>query len=323
MKEIEVLKSFSTDLKSFRFKYEFNDLKVNKEYNEEYFNQIKLDLDLSEDEINKLKFLLCLVYFIEKNEILIETIKDKVDESLSQPFSTTQKYENLKTIIEECISISSDFISLQNQFGLSTVLNLDYLVLLIHRELPSLELTRSFSGLDLVQDIYKYSLKILDLKISGIDSLLKSISKDNILAFACETVSVELIALVDYFKKAHPNLINEKDINRIVKRIKERKSPPIPLKRGRPSNPIENRTIQDIWISEEYTFQDVLKVLKKERPFLDENLSFVIEINNELVWQKTPKNDFSKCIQGFLKFCKDKQLIELKSISSIKLQTIF
>ena len=326
MKEISKLKSISINCDLFRREYEFNDIKVKKEYGDDYFAELVQELKWSDDDIGILKFWCCMEFFQEKIKFLITNIENEIENNLSGPCSTTQKNEYLKNTISECITLYLDFSKLGNQFQRSKYLNLDSIEHPIFAKLPIFCSTSKFSGNALVKDMYNYAIKLLSVDFSFFTTQIRTLSKENILAFACDSVSVSITVLIDLIISSYPKYINDKDIARILKNTEKGKEPAEVRRRGRPTKQITDKTLKDIWKIEGSSYDDVLKnLLEAQIPEEESGSTFVIKEEDKYRWQKKPSGSHAKYIQGFLQFCHIKKQINLEDneISSRELQKIF
>jgi hypothetical protein len=326
MKEIDDLKKISTNCDSFRGEYEFYDLKVKKEYGDDYFAELVQELNWSEDDIEILKFWYCLIFFDEKIKLRISSIEDKIETTINQPFSTTQKNEFLKNTISDCINLSLDFTKLGNQFQRSPLVNFESIAKEFIEKLPIFVRTSKFSGNALAEDMCNYALKLLNVDFSFSTNQFRTLSKENILAFACDSVSGSIIVLIDLIMSSYPNHINEKDFARILKNTEKGIEPPKIRRRGRPTKQTTDKTLKDIWKIEGSSYDDALKkLLNIQIPEEESGIAFVIQEEDKYRWQKKPFGSHAKYIQGFLLKCHEKGQINLddNEISSRELQKIF
>ena len=174
----------------------------------------------------------------------------------------------------------------------------------------------------MIKDSYNYALKLFNTDFSDFICEIRKLSKGNILALTCDSVSVEILSLIDFLMKAFPKYISEKEVERIIKKMDQGINVNEVVKRGRPIKVEEDLTIQDIWKSEKYNFEDIVALLIHPKEILDEG-SFVIKEDDKYIWQKVPFGFHVKYIQGFLFFCHDKGFIDLKQYSRRDIQKMF
>jgi hypothetical protein len=322
MKEIEELKSISIDNSAFRGKYEFNDLRVQREYGDDFFFEIIEDLNCGEEKITLLKFWMCNVFFDENMKSLIDSIKERIDRDMGSPFAPTYKTEYLKTIFKDVMELHVKFISLGKEFGR---INQKKYAEIFKSFSPFLifERTDQYSGQALVEDMFNYALKILKLDPKENLQHIISLSKNNILALACDGVAIDMLYLNHFIVNTYPKYLDEKEVDRLLKKIYNGIEVDIKVKRGRPKKINNTETLQDIWNSDKRSFESILDMLLQPRAIFDNKNGFVKNVDGKNVWISEPTGCHVKYIQGFLFFCHKEKFINLEKYSSRTLQSIF
>ena len=323
MKEIERLKSFSTNLLLFRKEYEFKDIRVKKEYGDAHFDELVQELNWGVEEIPKLKFWFCLEFFKKSIDVSVEKIMSKVYDNMDQPFSTTHKSEFLKSLITDFITLYYNFSSLGNKFGRAENVSDGSFENSLLGKIPMINLTSLYSANDFVNDIFNYTLKISKIDFTDFINHLRRLSIGNVLAFACDLVALDMLYLICELIKDYPKFLAEKDVLRIIKKLDKGIVENTVVLRGRPKKTEKNETLKELWKSENRSFESAMDMLIQPRTIFDNRYGFVINDNDKLKWVPEPSGCHVKYIQGFLLFCQNKGFLDLKGYSSRDLQNIF
>jgi hypothetical protein len=323
MKEIQELKTLSLDPIAFRRAYEFNDLKVQKDYGDEYFDELITELSWRQETKSILKLWMCISYFDEYVEKLINRIKDRIDNDMSSPSAPTYKTEYLKSIFKEIFQLYNDFSSLGSQFGRLKHNDSQALFKSIFTQLTNFKQTDEFSGQMMVKDMFNYTQQLLKMDNKGFFDQLKGCSVSNLLAIACDGVAINMLYLNKFILNVYSKYLDKKEVERLLKKIFQG-AEVVPIsKRGRPQKTESNQTLIDIWNNEKRSFESVVQMLLEPRSILDYKKGFIVKEDSRLIWQKEPAGCHVKYIQGFLLFCHKEGFINLEKYSSRTLQGIF
>jgi hypothetical protein len=322
MKEIEKLKSISTDPSLFRSKYEFNDLKVQREYGDDFFFKIIEESKLGDDKIPLLKFWMCSAFFDENIKSLIDGIKERIDHDMSSPFAPTYKTEYLKTIFKDVMELYANFSSLGKEFGGLNQKEFEeifksFLKFLLFKR------TDQYSGQALVKDMFNYSLNFLKLDPKENIQYISSFSKKNILALVCNGIAIDMLFLNHFIVNSYPQYFDTKEMERLLKKLNKGDEKEIKLKRGRPKIIDKMESLADLWNSEKRSFESIEEMLIQPRVIFNNKNGFVKKVDGKNVWIAEPFGCHVKYIQGFLCFCHKNGFIDLKDFSRRKIQSIF
>ncbi len=322
MKEIEKLKSISANPSAFRSNYEFNDLKVKLEYGDDFFFEIIEESNLGEDKIPLLKFWMCSVFFDENMKTLIDGIKERIDHDMSSPFAPTYKTEYLKTIFKDVMELYANFSSLDKEFGGLNQKEFEDIFKSFSQYLL-FKRTDRYSGQVLVNDMFNYSLNFLKLDPKENIQKISSLSKNNILALACKGAALDMLFLNHFVVNSYPRYFDTKEMERLLKKLNKGVEQDIKAKRGRPQKNNKTETLEDIWNSDNRSFESILEMLLQPRGILDNKNGFVKNVDGKNVWIPEPIGCHVKYIQGFLFFCQNKGYVNLKGYSSREIQGVF
>jgi len=316
MKEINELKTFLKNKEAFKRKFHFFDIKVHKEYGDDFFHELIKEQNWSVDSKKDLIFLFCFDFFQEYVVNQLISIEKIIENGMNLPSSTLQKTDFLKYSISELLEIEFmtksllfDEFTFSEEPSKDSVLNKPFIF------------TKDSSGMSLVNDIENFTKKILNTDASKFFEMIEDLTQENILFFACNFIESKINSLIDNLQISNFKYITTTEINRLRKKLWKGEEITQIVRRGRPKNKIEDRTFIDIWESEELSFEEVVKYLKTENRNFDFNI-FVKEEKNVLTWQKTPSKSYGKYIQGFLNCCYNNNLIDT-NISSRVLKEIF
>ena len=319
MKEIEELKSLSLNCYSFHSKYQWNELNVKKEYDDTELKSIVLDFGWTEDRISFIVFFFCNKFFQEEIKQIVNKVEEKIENSMESAFSTTQKTDFLKSKVSHLIEINFRLLDVLSGFEKPKI-GLSMINKTINGFIKPLK-PNYLSPLELIEDAFKVSQIVLNANPLNAKKFLDKLTIYNILNLACEGALFEIQMLINRLSINYSDYINEQDFSRIIKKYKREENITKITRKGRPKLAEEKRTLIDIWINDEISFNDVLTFLKSENA-IEEDEIFVLNINGISTWQKVHLKHFGKYIQGFLFVCLKNELIESK-IASRTFQTIF
>ena len=316
MKEINELKTFLKNKESFKRKFHFFDIKVHKEYGDDFFHELIKEENWSVDSKKDLIFLFCFEFFQEYVVNQLISIEKIIEHAMNQPFSTFQKTEFLKQVISKLLEV--EFMSKSLEFDDFTFPEEALKDSFLNKPII---FTNDSSGMSLVKDISKFTQLLLNTDSSNLIKIIKNLTQDNILFQACDFLESNTNSLIDKLQSSYFKYITTTEVNRLRKKLSKGEVITEIVRRGRPKNKIEDRKFVDIWESEELSFEEVVKYLKTENRNFDFNI-LVKEEKNVLIWQKTPAKSYGKYIQGFLNCCYNHNLIDT-NISSRVLKEIF
>ncbi len=323
MKEIQELKILSIDTTAFRRGYEFQDIKIHKDYGNDYFDELIKELSWERENIQTLKLWMCRTYFNEYVETLINRIKDRIDADMSSPTAPTYKTEYVKSTFKEIFQLYNNFMSLGNQYGRLNQKDKVALMQSIFQQLPIFKQTDQFSGQSMVNDMFNYSQQLLKYDGKSFFEQLKGYSASNILAMACDGVATDMLLLNKFILNTYSQYLDKKELERFLKKLFQGTEVVSISKRGRPKNTESDQKLSDIWNNEKRSFESVVQMLLEPRPILDNDKGFIVKEGGRLIWQREPSGCHVKYIQGFFSFCHKQKFINLENYSSRALQSIF
>ncbi len=324
MKEIHDLKALSMDPNSLRRKYELQDLKVQKDYGDDYFEELITQLNWGKETLPILELWMYSSYFDEYIENLINQIKDRIDNAMNFPSAPSYKTEYLTSTVKEIIQLNIDFYSLGTQFGRASQTQRIAIQYSSLKQFPIFDSTNKFSGKAMVKDAYNFTLNFLRSDGKEFFDQFKNFSVNNLLALLCDGIGDKMLCLIDFVAKTYPKHYDEKDLMRFLKKMPNAQTKEVEIsKRGRPQKKESKETLSDIWDNKKRSFDSVVSMLIEPRPIFDNERGFIIKENDRLIWLKEPASCHVKYIQGFLLFCHKEKNIDLEKYSSRALQSIF
>jgi hypothetical protein len=323
MKEIQELKILSIDTTAFRRGYEFQDIKIHKDYGDDYLDELITELSWERENIQTLKLWMCRTYFNEYVETLINRIKDRIDNDMSFPTAPTYKTEYVKSTFKEIFQLYNNFMSLGNQYGRLNQKDKEVLIQSIFQQLPIFKQTDQFSGQSMVNDMFNYSQQLLKYDGKSFFEQLKGCSASNILAMACDGVATDMLLLNKFILNTCSQYLDKKELERFLKKLFQGTEVVSISKRGRPKKTESNQKLSDIWNNEKRSFESVVQMLLEPRPILDNKKGFIIKNEDRLIWQREPARHYVKYVQGFLLFCHKHKFIDVEKYSSRDLQKVF
>lgn len=316
MKEINELKTFLKNKESFKRKFHFFDIKVHKEYGDDFFHELIKEQNWIVDSKKDLIFLFCFEFFQEYVVNQLISIEKIIEHAMNQPFSTFQKTEFLKQVISKLLEV--EFMSKSLEFDDFTLPEEALKDSFLNKPII---FTNDSSGMSLVKDMSKFTQLLLNTDSSNLIKIIKNLTQDNILFQACDFLESNTNSLIDKLQSSNNKYITPTEVSRLRKKLSKGEDISKANRKGRPKNEKEDRKFIDIWECEEISFEEVVKYLKTENRNFDFNI-FVKEEKNVLTWQKTPSKSNVKYIQGFLNCCYKHNLIDT-NISSRVLKEIF